>query len=795
MGADMSPLIFTPTKNLKIYLNDCDNLTRMAITKKTVSKKIISVRPAPHQTSQTSPGHSAWTTIAKLAIAFAAFFIPLAAGNWTPDRWEIHKSVVLMSMVTIAWLAYFLGQFRRPVAAWKWHPLDWLVIALGLAATIGTLTSVDWWTSLTGLQGSYSETLPVTLSFISIYVLSARLFRTSADRMIVWAALLTGIGIALLMQLFQLSGISFFSGALAEDKLFSPLANSSLQVALLAATVATIGLLLWSKAKELWAKVCLIALVTLGWIILLFMSQAIGWAAFALGMIVVVISQASRPNSSSQVVMVAVALAALGMIGQFMNVVQYADVPPTAEYTLSQSASAGTAFSAVTHRPVLGTGPSTWYNAFVQYRPESFNNDAKWGSRYLRSGAEWSQLLATHGVVGLAVWIGILLMAGLELWRRFTKGYSFTALAGVYIVALLAVSAALTTWSFSLLALGWFALGLGRAKLAESDRLPAGTKSALPAVGFALAVILSIIVWYPAVNIYASQVMSARAQKQITALAKNEDIIRTLERAVKLDKHNLDASILLANAYAVKIQQDLQANDVPTAQKDLALATMTIRTAVKNNSNNPVSYEAENNILNGLASYLPNPEEQANTNFAALRKLEPTNPIHDVGFGQTLQVIRARAAANKEAVTSQEKLDGYLAQAITAYNEALRKKPDYLQARYARADAYMAGSQYALALEDLNELTTTSPTIAVFWTAKGAVLGKLDKLELATAAFEQSITLEPSDSNVYLSYSQTLVDAKKVAEAKAVLDRGLEAIPSDADITAALTKLTTLDKK
>lgn len=759
----------------------------MAITKKTAAKT-TPTRPA--STRVTPTDHSAWTTVAKLSLAVAAFLIPLAAGTWTPDRWEIHKTVVLMAAVTIAWLGYFLAQFRRPESPWVWHPLDWLVLTLGLAAIVGTVTSVDWWNSLVGLQGSYSETLPVILGGISIYFLCVRLFRTAADRMIVWAALLVGVGLALLLQLFQLSDISLFPGSLADDKLFSTLANSSLQVSLLAATVATVGLLLWTKAREVWAKVSLVFLVALGWIILLFMSQPVGWAAFALGMIIVVTGQVGRGGTSPRLVIAAVMLAALGMLGQFVQVTKYADIPSTTEVALGQTPSAGTAFNVVSERPVLGTGPGTWFNAFVQYRPLSFNDDPRWGSRYLRSGAEWSQLLATTGVVGLATWIGIIIIAGWEFWRRLQKGYSFTALAGLFIVAMLAVSAALTTWSFTVLILGWFALGLGRAKLSEADRPAPGKKSAMPATGFALTIILAVVVWYPGVNIYASQMASAKAQRQMVALATNADIIQSLERAVRLDSHNLDAGVLLANAYATRIQTDLQADNVTAAQQALSSATAAARAAVTNNPNNPVAYESENNILNGLASYLPNPEVLANDNFAVLRKLEPANPIHDVGYGQTLQVIRARAAADTTTVTSQEKLDSYLQQALAAYNEALRKKPDYLQARYARADVNMTAGNFPAALDDLDNLTTASPSVSVFWTAKGLVLSKMDKLDLAIPAFEQAITINPSDTNAYLAYSQALNDAKKTAEAKAVLERGLIALPADTDLEAALTKLT-----
>lgn len=761
----------------------------MATAKKIVSKKVTPVRPATRRPIAARATGVQWLLGAKIAVAVAAFCIPLSAGTWTPDRWEIHKLIALLAAVTVAWFCYFVHYFRRPMMSWTWHPLDWLVLAVGAVSVVGTFTSLDWWTSLTGLQGSYVETLPAILGFLSVYFLSTKLFITSADRLVVWSSLLGGIGLALLVQLFQFSGFSVLPASLANDPLFSPLANSSLQVALLASVVATIGLLLWPKAQERWAKVSVIALVALGWLVMLFIGQAVAWATFALGMIVVVINQARRPQTNSNVVIAAVALAAVGMLGQMFNVQQYTSVPSTSEATLGQTVAAQTAFRSIADRPVLGTGPNTWFQAFVEYRPESYNSDPRWGSRFLRSGAEWSQQLATNGIVGFTSWIGILAIAGWEFWRRLRRGYSFTIMTGLFIIALLAVSGMVTTWSFTLVTVAWFTLGLGRAKLAESETRRQSGTSFLPMVGFAITVIVAVVVWYPAVNIYRSQMVTARAQEQMNTNAKSADIIATLERATRIDTRNLDASILLANAYAYDIQNQLDANDVTKAQERLTAAMSTIRTAVVRHQRNPVAYEAENNLLNGLATYIPKPEEQANANFAALRGIEPSNPVHDVGYGQTLQVMRARAVSDTTTTTSDEKLASYLNRAISAYDEALRKKSDYLQAKYARADAYTTAGKYQSAVDDLDALTAAAPTISVFWTAKGTALAKLDKLDMAIVAFEQALAIDATDVNAYLVYSDALQAAKKTTEAIAVLDRGLTAVPSDTELQAAKDKL------
>jgi predicted Zn-dependent protease len=134
-------------------------------------------------------------------------------------------------------------------------------------------------------------------------------------------------------------------------------------------------------------------------------------------------------------------------------------------------------------------------------------------------------------------------------------------------------------------------------------------------------------------------------------------------------------------------------------------------------------------------------------------------------------------------------LQSYVQQAITAYNDALRKKSDYLQARYARADAYLSDGKYELALADLNTLLNSTPTEAIFWAGKGTVLAKLDRLDEAKQAFEQALTINGQDVSTYLAYSQALAEAKKTADAKAVLERGLKVLTNNTDLQDALKKL------
>lgn len=756
----------------------------MALPKRTVTRTVTrptkSISPVSHPTPPMPPsGPSSWLLTSKAVIAVGTFLIPLAVGTWTPDRWEIHKAIILLATVTIAWLCYFIAQFKQPGVGWRWHPLDWLVILLGFSATVGTLTSANWWTSVSGLQGAYAETLPVTLAFIGFYLLSARLFRAPSERLIIWSAFIGGVGLSLLLQLFQFSEVSLLPGSLGDNPLFSTLANSTSQAGILAAIVATAAMMLWARARERWAQIALVGVVAIAWLVLLFLGSAVAWAIFAAGMILVVLTQGGSTSvPTTKLVLAAVMLAAVGMISQFAKVNTYANLPSTRELSLSQNVSAGTAFSAVASRPVLGTGPNTWYDAFVRYRPLSFNQESTWSSRYLRSGSQWTQILATQGVVGLGLWVGVLAMAAWEFWRELKRGPSFTLLMGFFAALSLALLALLTTWSFTLMMFVWVALGLGRAKLAAREPAVAGTTSAMPAVGFAVAIILLLLIGYPTWRVFASEMQLESAQKNINPVAPLQ-LVPELDSALRRNGRNSDAAVLLANAHAVGVQYQVQQNNLAEAQKELALATATMRTAVLRDPNNPAMYEAENNLLNSLAPFLPEPEAQANSNAAKLRLLEPSSPIHDVVYGQTLMIKRARLMNGENATVDAARTDDLVRQALAAYAEALRKKPDYPQAQFARAEANTELGQFPAALDDIQALTAAYPTVAPYWTLQGKILGKMKNVEQSKIAFEQSLVIEPQDATTYLEYAEAMIQGESKTEAKTIIERALKVLPND----------------
>lgn len=744
-------------------------------------KKTIGRRPERGQT---------WDVLARSFLTLGLFLIPLTVLPWTSEFWELPKAMVLLVTVTISGLCYGIGAFRRRTISWSTVPLDWLLIALGAIIGLSTLTSVRPWQSLVGISGWYAETLPVIAALLGLYALLGQLFRRDSDQRLAWTALLGGLGASFFLQMFQFSDRSLLMVGLPRARLFSTVAGSPTAVAVLAAIFTAGGLLFWPIARERWMRWSVIAAAVTGWLTLLLLGRPLGWAVFAIGIIIVVLAEIRRgPKANMRYIGTAIALAAAGLVVQLTGLSSHSSVPAVPEYTLGQQTSASIATATAWHRPALGSGPATWYQDFVFRRPMEYNNTAYWGTRFIKAGGEWWQFLATLGWPGLAVWLGTLLVAGASLWRLAQRRRSVWISLGLLVVVSAGVVAFFVTWSILLFVLLFAALGLLRPWLDEREpkSRPIGIGFIL---GFTAFVAAAIVLWYGAGRVFGSEVVFHQAQDQITAQKPIATIRGTLDRALQFNPRNGDASVFLANAYAAQTETAAQEKNYTEASKDIQLALTTMRTAINRDRENPAIYEAMNNLLNRLSPFLSDSEIQARQNFAVLRRLEPANPIHDVGYGQTLMISRGKLLAATTVTDADKKLAArYLDAALNAYAESLKKKPDYFQALFARAQANAAADNNEQALAEYRSLSSAYPTIAVLWDQEGLILFKLKRTADGTAAFERAISLDSKTATYYLDYAQALIDNGDTAKAKDILNLGLKAIPNQADLQSKLSGL------
>lgn len=744
-------------------------------------------RPLSTASVQGDPG-LVWENLAKTWLCVGLFLTPLAVSTLTTDSWETPKLYVLLGAITLGWLAYFIAMLRRKTVSWTWHPLDWLVLCLISVVGISTITSVHIPTSLWGIGGWSSATLPAMLGFAALYFLLVQVMVKRHDQVLAWGALIGGTGVSLLFALAQFSNFSVLPAPLSDNLLVTTLSNSLPQVSVLAALVGSAVLLLWSRTRERWARWGIMLVTVISWLVLLFLGQALGWAVFAVGMMAVVLDQALLgQGANTKLLSVAVGLAAVGMIVQLTHVAQHTSLPVSGDVVLDQATSRQIAWAAFKDRPVLGSGPSTWYQDFVQFRPTSFNSSPYWSARFIKGTNEAWQLLAMGGITTVALWVGLLLMAGWWLWQNVRRRPGALVVAGLLTVIVVVIAAVMSTWSFVLLLWLWAALGLSRSQLqSRAEPRPIGVGAPLL---FAAMVLGTVVLWYPALRGLFSDMAYHRGSTLYSQTKPLNQVTAALNTALAIDRKNDKALILLANAEVTQAQLATQQQQNPDLNNLLNSAVNHLNQAVAVNPRNPATYESMNNVLNRMSAVVSDAAVQANRNFVTLEGLEPTNPIHDVGDGQTLLAIRSNLLASAQSsTTSEAQAKQLLTKAAAAFQRALTKKPDYLQARFALAQALDVSGQYQDSLAQLDQVQSGMASLNAYWVQRTVTLVHLKNLADADVAFAQATSLTPDDAT-YLAYATALLEAKQPDKAKTVLQAGLKLNPQSSALQDKLKSL------
>ena len=105
------------------------------------------------------------------------------------------------------------------------------------------------------------------------------------------------------------------------------------------------------------------------------------------------------------------------------------------------------------------------------------------------------------------------------------------------------------------------------------------------------------------------------------------------------------------------------------------------------------------------------------------------------------------------ALRSQGKLD----EAVAAYREAIRLKPDFAEA-HVRLGGLLCDEKrdYPAAEAEFREAIRLKPDLAVAYSDLGTALRKHGKLDEAIAAFRETIRLKPDSAEAHYKFGKAL---------------------------------------
>lgn len=120
-------------------------------------------------------------------------------------------------------------------------------------------------------------------------------------------------------------------------------------------------------------------------------------------------------------------------------------------------------------------------------------------------------------------------------------------------------------------------------------------------------------------------------------------------------------------------------------------------------------------------------------------------------------------------------------EAIAAYNQAIKIKPDYAEAWYAKASLLYQLQRYEEAITAYDRVTQLNSDDANAWYYRGWMLGELQRYEEAITSYDKAIELEPNVSEYWLFRGNVLKNLQRYDEAIASYDQAVQIQPNYPD--------------
>jgi tetratricopeptide (TPR) repeat protein len=559
----------------------------------------------------------------------------------------------------------------------------------------------------------------------------------------------------------------------------------------------------WARALSLSLSVLLLATIflvdyQLGWVALLTASAV--WLGF--------VFWKNETVGFQWTILPAVALL-LVVVGWPVVTTQLTRRSIPVEINLSLPASWKIANQNAKTNPLVGTGPETFIFGFSKYKPDQFNQSDFWAYRFDKSASELSQVFGTMGILGLASYLGVILLGLYLAWRAIShRGhedwYLRAAVVAGYLV--LVVGSVLYFSNTVLAAMFWLILGLLAGFSSSGERemklVSSPRTSFLFSFGLAIVVLVAVGAWVGIVRFWSADFAYAQAQSATTLSAAQSE----LTTAVALNPWRDTYRVGLAQVYLglANQQAKLPAADTEAKRKDqlaqlqqyISSAIAAARSATDLSRENVFNWESLGSIYRGTVPYAKDAQEWVIKSFQEAIKLEYSNPALHTELGKAYLLSASQQKSQASTTTDQTakaKLEADAASnlglAIEQFKVAVQLKPQYTPAHFNQALAFELQGKIDDAIAKLESVRSYNPTDVDVLYELGSLYYSKANYDLALSAFSAITNLVPNHSNAH--YGLSLVYQKKGDSAKAIaeMEKVLELNPSNQQVQQQLNTL------
>lgn len=731
------------------------------------------------------------------AVLYAlVFLLPLFFIAGLQDGVELPKQILLLTLTTLVgvlWLVrVFLSRSLTIRKSFLFFPIILFVLGIG----IGTITSVDRYTSLFGgALGEYASMATLVGFFLFLF------FTVASDRDLRFVRRALIAFTASSIVLFGISVLKLFGVAVpgVPGNNVWNFVGSSYALGIFAAVVILLvsGLLLFESKEHVFLKgktgvmLHTFAIISgiLGLFYLLVLDWWVAWVITLIGtglllLFVFVYAHTFRHLARLLLPLITLVFAILFL---FIRTPVVANFP--VEVAPGLKVGWSVAQDVLQEYPAFGSGPATYGLEYVKYQPEVFTTTPLWNVRFDRAGSAVLTWLPTTGLAGAILWILlVIMMIGLVV-HSFLRERDPTAwLLSVtlffpwigLVIASFLYSSNMTLgflfWFFTALLVIATSRNLSLFTFQSSPRALLSTS--LGAVVFAVLMIILMLLGVARYTAWAAFGRAVQASASGDSVAMQTELLRAVD-------HDPRTDVFVRNVAQARLLKAAQAESLADLRTELNHSVAAARQAVTVGPKNSVNWAMLGGIYREMASVVTGSGELGLQAYERAMELEPRNPVHPTQMGRIHLVLSDRAMQAEE----RGQADEHLADAERFFQSALDRKLDYAPAHFYLAATLDRQGKIAEAITKMEAVMQYNPQDIGALFQLSLLYLKNKEISKAETALVRSVQLAPNYANAHWYLASIYESRKEFDKAIAEIEAVLATNPDNADVEKRLEAL------
>ena len=715
---------------------------------------------------------SVWDTISTWCVYLIAFLTPIWFLPFTISPVDSNKFFLVTAMVIvgfIAWLgrAVHTGNITIPKSSTLAILFLWL-LTIFFSAYFSLSRSVSLW-------GVVPSSFLAVLTFSLVAFLSASSLRGQKNIERAYVLLFTSAGIAGLFVIVRtVFNLDFLPWAFGDARTFNTIGQWNAVAIFFGFLLVSIVPLLGRVGSKL-SRVSLIVLALVALLLTTVVNFPMVWLGIGLMSLVFLAYSISRATNRKFGIPLALLLVSVLMLLAREDVARMTrSLNAPLDITPSISTSFEIGKQAIKDRPLLGTGPGTFGDAWDLYRDPVINQTEYWRLRFGSGSSFVTTLPTTTGILGTLVFllfVGSVVWLGIKAFSNSNDSNRNFVLSGVFGILFLVYSwfvypLTITTGILSFLALGLFIAQARERELIKSISVqivadsPKGFVAALLII---LCMVGGIVGLYVAGEKYVAAIYYGQGVARLNLDGSINTATDLFRRAALLDASRDQYHRAIAEMSFLKLQRivaeagDKAPEDVRTNfQIELSNAITSARATTESNPANSSNWRMLGQIYEAVIPFVDGSSDAA---LEAYTKASERSPQDPVIYDDKARVYIALG----DYVKGREELE-----------KAIALKNDYSTAHFRLAQIAALKGNINEAIKSTENAVVSAPNDVGVVFQLGLLYYQKDRLPDAQAAFEHAVSLNKNYSNARyflgLVYGRRGEYDKAVAEFEKVLE-------------------------